>query len=63
MHLLGGQQIRQRIDHVAFDGALQVACAITLVRAFLKQEVPASRRHAEEELPLGRFQNPLLHLA
>ena len=62
VNLFGGQQVGQGIDHVAFDGALQVPCAIPLVGAFLKKELTARRSHAEKELAFGGFQNTLLHL-
>src|SRR3989442_2803928 len=48
---------------MTFDGALQMPCPVALVRPFLQQEVASRRGHAEEKLPLGRIQNPLLHLA
>ena len=63
MNLLGCQQVRQWIHHVAFDGALEVPCAVALVRAFLQEELAAGVGHAEQELTLGGFQNALLHLA
>src|SRR5207253_7406973 len=61
VNLLGRQQVRQRIYDVAFDGSLEVPCTVALVRAFLEEEVPAGIGHAEQELPLGSFQNALLH--
>src|ERR1700722_1691641 len=39
--LFGSQQISQRVDHVAFDGPLQVSCTVALVGSFLEQEFPA----------------------
>src|SRR5437016_2146173 len=60
--LIRCQQVRQRINNVALNGTLQVACAIALVRAFLQQEVASGVRYAEEKLSLGGVQNPLLHL-
>src|SRR5271165_2582848 len=41
-HLRGGEQPRNRADYVALDGALQVACSISLVGALLQQELPSS---------------------
>ena len=35
-HLRGGQQLRHRADYIALDGALQVACSISLVGALLQ---------------------------
>src|SRR5262249_33340801 len=63
MNLLGGQQIRQRIDNVAFNGALQMACAVALIGAFLKQEILTLVGDAEKELALGGLKHTLLHLA
>src|SRR5882757_5649740 len=60
--LFGGQQIRQRINHVALNGALQVPGAVTLIRAFFQQEVAPRGGHAKQELTLGGLQNALLHL-
>src|SRR5271165_2750768 len=57
------QQIRQRIDNVTLNRALEVACAVALVGAFLQQEVAALARNTEEELALSRFQHALLDLA
>src|SRR5260370_2446138 len=62
MHLLGGQQVGQRIDHMPLNGSLQVPRAIPLVRSFLQQQVAPGRRHTEQELPLGRLEHALLHL-
>src|SRR5882762_3728179 len=63
VNLLGRQQVRQRIDNVAFDGTFQVSCSIALVRSFLQQEVAAAVCHAKQELSLGGFQHTLLYLA
>ena len=62
MNLFGGQQVRQRINHMALNGSLQVPGAVTLIRAFFQQEVAPSSGHAKQELPLGGLQNALLHL-
>src|SRR5216684_1998857 len=48
---------------MAFDGALEVPRTVALVRAFLQEEVAAGIGYPEQELPLGGFQNALLHLA
>src|SRR5258708_33015948 len=63
VNLFGGQQVCQWINHVAFDGALEVPRTVALVCAFPQEEVPAWIRHAEQELPLGSLQNSLLNLA
>src|SRR5262245_52293548 len=55
-HLLGGQEVGERIDDVAFDGAFQVPRSVTLVRALLQQKVPRRTGHPEQELPARRFQ-------
>ncbi len=60
--LIRGQQVRQGIDDMPFDGALQVARAVTLVRAFLQKEVAPGIGHSKEKLAFGGVQNPLLHL-
>jgi hypothetical protein len=57
MHLFGSQQVRQRINDVPLDRALQVPRPIALVSPFLQQEIPARTSHAKQELPLGRLQN------
>ena len=46
---------------MAFDGALEMACAVTLIGAFLKKEIAARAGYAEEELATRSFQNALLH--
>src|SRR5467141_885354 len=48
---------------MAFNGALEVPRTVALVRAFLQEEVAAGIGYPEQELPLGGFQNALLHLA
>src|SRR5260370_7191952 len=63
VNLLGRQQVRQRIYDMAFNGALEVPRTVALVRAFLQEEVAAGIGYPEQELPLGGFQNALLHLA
>src|ERR1700736_1072158 len=50
LHLIGSQQISQRVHDVAFDRAFQVPSAIALVRAFLQQEFAASPSDAEQKL-------------
>src|SRR5260370_611412 len=63
VYLFRSQQIRQRIYDVPLDGPFQVPCAISLIRAFLKQEFLAWSGYPKQELAFGRFQHPLLHLA
>ena len=46
---------------MAFNGALEMARAVTLIGAFLKKEIAAGTGDAEEELSTGGFQNTLLH--
>ncbi len=48
---------------MALDRALQVPCAIALVRAFLQEELFTRAGHAEQELAFGCFQHPLLDLS
>src|SRR5580658_4436431 len=62
VHLLGSQQIRQRVNHVPLDGSLEVSRSIALVGSFLQEELSSSRRNPEEELALRRLQNSLLYL-
>ena len=62
MNLLGGEQVRHWIDHMALDGSFQVARPIPLIRAFLQKKIAAWLGHAEEKLPFGRFQYAVLHL-
>ena len=50
-NLLRSQEIGQRIDDVALDGALQVTRSIPLVGAFGQQELPGRRRYPKQELP------------
>ena len=57
IHLVGGQQICQRINNVAFDGALQVPRPVALVGSLLQQEFPAGRRHTEQKLARSRVQD------
>jgi hypothetical protein len=59
--LVGGQKICHRINNVAFDGALEMARAVTLVGAFLQKEIAAFVGDAEKELALGSFENALLN--
>src|ERR1700737_1407875 len=56
LHLIGSQQIRQRIHDVALNRALQVPRAIALVRSFLQQEFAARASNAEQKLPFCRLQ-------
>jgi hypothetical protein len=35
LHLSGGHQVCQRENYLAFDGALQMASAVALIRAFV----------------------------
>jgi len=51
-HLLGCQEVRQRENYVPFDGALQMASAVALIRAFVQEKVAACIGHAEQELPV-----------
>jgi hypothetical protein len=48
-HLRGGEQPRHRADYIALDGALQVACSISLVGALLQQELPSFVRYPKLE--------------
>lgn len=48
-HLRGGEQPRNRADYVPLDGALQVACSISLVGALLQQELPSFVRYPKLE--------------
>ena len=59
-HLLRGQQVRQRVDDIALDGALQMACTVALVRAFLQKEIAARVGDAKEEFSVGGVQDALL---
>src|SRR5881394_1911843 len=58
-----------RRRHTRLDGvtgvqtcALPISRAVTLIRALLQQKVPSCRCDPEQELALGGFQHPLLHL-
>jgi hypothetical protein len=55
MNLFGSQQIRQGIYNMPLDGSLQVPRPVSLVRAFLQQELFARPGYAEQELALGRL--------
>ena len=59
--MIRGEKIGHGIDDVAFDGALEMTCAITLIGAFLEKKLAARAGDAEEELSTGGFQNALLH--
>jgi len=47
MHLLCGQQVGQRIDHMPLNGLASGAAHIPLICPFLQQKVAPSRRHTE----------------
>ena len=53
--LIGCQQIGHGIDNVAFDGALQVASAVTLIGTLLQDEVAGGGSHTKQELASGSF--------
>ncbi len=59
--LFRGEKIGHWIDDVAFDGALEMARAVTLVGAFLQKEVTPLGGDAEKELALCGFENALLN--
>ena len=59
-NLFRGEKIGHRIDNVAFDGAFEMASAITLVGAFLQKKIAAIGGNAEKELALSGFKNTLL---
>ena len=63
MNLFGRQQVRQWVDDVALNRALQVTRTVPLISSLLQQEVASRTRHAELELSPRRFQYPLLNLA
>jgi len=64
VNLLSRQKVCQRIDHMTFDGALQVPRSVALIRALLQQELTPGIRDAEQKnCPLAVFQDALLHLA
>src|SRR6266581_9805899 len=54
--------MRQRIDHMPFDGPFQVSCAVALVRTLLQKEISTIRGHSEKKLSLSGIQDALLHL-
>src|SRR5215469_1766019 len=51
-NLVGGQQIGKRVDGMALDSALQVACTVTLVSPLSQQEVARRWGDCKQELPL-----------
>src|SRR5208283_5271082 len=61
-HLRRGEQPRNRTDYIALDGALQVACSISLVRALLQQEQPCFVRYPKLEGTRRTIRYALLHL-
>src|SRR5215467_10224347 len=56
MDLFGGEQIGPWIDNVPFDGTLQVARAIPLVRPLLQKKITRRTRHTKQELSTRGFQ-------
>ena len=61
LHLLGRQQVRQRVHHVPLDRPLQMPRSIPLVRPLLQQKLPTPSRHPKQKLPLRRLQHTPLH--
>src|SRR6266566_302219 len=49
-HLRGSEQPRNRADYIALDGALQVACSVSLVGALFQQELPSFVRYPKLEV-------------
>src|SRR3974377_34307 len=48
-YLRGGEHPRNRADYIPLDGALQVACSISLVGALVQQELPSFVRYPKLE--------------
>ena len=61
MHLVSRQEIGHRVDHMAFNSALEMSRTVALVGTFLEKEIAASFGHAEKELAFGGFQDTLLN--
>ena len=61
VNLIRCQKVGHGINHVALNGAFQMARSVTLIRAFLEEEIAACFRDTEKELSLSGLQDALLH--
>src|SRR5690349_12059047 len=62
VYLPCGEQPGEGADHIALDGALQVAGSIPVVGSLLQEELPTFTRDSKQEGARRRVQHALLYL-